>query len=146
MPIKPQFADEIPTLNLTPMIDVLMLLIIFFMVGTKFIESEKAMQLQLPTVSDTAKALSPAPSKKVVNVFRDGSVTLDGKPVSLEQLTKRLASARSQYKGLGVMVRGDADANFQRVASVLNACKQAGVSDLGISVRLARSDSQNARR
>jgi biopolymer transport protein ExbD len=144
MPLKPQFEDDVPVLNLTAMIDVLMLLIIFFMMGTKFIESEKAMQLQLPQVSDKAKALTAAPSKKVVNVYRDGSITLDGKPVSLEQLTKRLAGARSEYKGLGVMVRGDADANFQRVASVLNACKQAGISDLGISVRLAQSGTKNA--
>ncbi|MDX1946331.1 MAG: biopolymer transporter ExbD [Pirellulaceae bacterium] len=140
MPIKQPFSDEIPTLNLTPMIDVLMLLIIFFMVGTKFIESEKAMSLQIPQVSDKAKALSEAPSKRVVMVYRDGTVSLDGKEVNLDQLTKRLAGARSQYKGLGVMVRGDADANFQRVASVLNACKQAGISDLGISVRLAKGD------
>lgn len=144
MPLKPQPNDEIPTLNLTPMIDVLMLLIIFFMVGTKFIESEKALQLQIPTVSEKARPMTTAPSKKAVNVYRDGSVTLDGKPVNLEQLTKRLASARSQYKGLGVLVRGDADANFQRVASVLNACKQAGISDLGISVRIARSETGNA--
>jgi biopolymer transport protein ExbD len=144
MPIKPQFDDEIPVLNLTPMIDVLMLLIIFFMVGTKFIESEKALELQIPQVSDKAKALTEKPSKKVVTVYRDGSVTLDGKDISLEQLTKRLASARSQYKGLGVLVRGDAEADFQRVASVLNACKQAGISDLGISVRLAQADKKNA--
>ena len=146
MPLKQQFADEIPTLNLTPMIDVLMLLIIFFMVGTKFIESEKALELQIPQVSEKGNPLSPAPSKKAVSVYRDGNVTLDGKPVSLEQLTKRLASARSQYKGLGVMVRGDADASFQRVASVLNACKQAGISDLGISVRIVRSETRNALR
>ena len=144
MPIKPQFDDEIPVLNLTPMIDVLMLLIIFFMVGTKFIESEKALELQIPQVSDKAKALTEKPSKKVVTVYRDGSVTLDGKDISLEQLTKRLASARSQYKGLGVLVRGDAEADFQWVASVLNACKQAGISDLGISVRLAQADKKNA--
>ena len=146
MPLKPQFDEEIPTLNLTPMIDVLMLLIIFFMVGTKFIESEKAMELQIPTVSDQANALSQKPAKKVVNVYQDGTLSLDGKPVSLEQLTKRLSAARSQYKGLGVLVRGDSEANFQRVASVLNACKQAGVSDLGISVRLAQSDAKHARR
>jgi len=144
MPVKPQFGDEIPVLNLTPMIDVLMLLIIFFMVGTKFIESEKSLELQLPQVSDKAQPLSDAPSKKVVNVYRDGSVTLDGKAINLEQLTKRLAGARSQYKALGVLVRGDAEVDFQQVASVLNACKQAGIVDLGISVRLAQADKKNA--
>jgi biopolymer transport protein ExbD len=145
MPLKPQ-SDEIPTLNLTSMIDVLMLLIIFFMVGTKFIESEKAMQLKIPKVDDRAKALADVPAKRVVNVYRDGSITLDGKSLSLEQLTKRLAVARRQYKGLGVTVRGDSDTNFQRVASVLNACKQAGIADLGISVRLAKTDRPNATR
>jgi biopolymer transport protein ExbD len=145
MPSRQIFSDEIPTLNLTPMIDVLMLLIIFFMVGTKFIESEKAMQLQIPTVRDKADALMAAPSKRVVNVYQDGTFSLDGKPVNLEQLTNRLTSARSQYKGLGVLVRGDAEVDFQRVASVLNACKQAGIADLGISVRMAKAGTSTRR-
>jgi biopolymer transport protein ExbD len=145
MPARQTQVEEIPTLNLTPMIDVLMLLIIFFMVGTKFIESEKAMQLQIPTVSDKAQTLTEPPSKRVVNVYQDGTFSLDGKPVNLEQLTKRLASARSQYKGLGVLVRGDAEVDFQRVASVLNACNQAGIADLGISVRLAKADTRTRR-
>jgi biopolymer transport protein ExbD len=146
MPIKHQSGEEIPTLNLTAMIDVLMLLIIFFMVGTKFVESEKALELRVPQVSDQAKALTEAPSKKVIHLYKDGSITLDGKPIELDQLTPRLASARSQYKALGVIVRGDAEANLQRVATVLNACKQAGVADLGIAVRLAKNGAPNAMR
>jgi len=135
MPLKTH-RDEQPTLNLTPMIDVVFLLIIFFMVGTKFSEMERQMELQVPEVSD-ASALTPAPEKKVVNVYRDGQVTLDRQPVSLEELTNRLASARSQYRDLGVLIRGDATGTFQRVADVLNACKRAGVAEMGISVRMA---------
>ena len=55
----------------------------------------------------------------------------------LQELTDQLAFARSQYPDLGVLVRGDARGRFQRVAEVLNACKQADVRELGISVRLA---------
>jgi len=131
-----QMPDEMPTLNLTPMIDVLFLLIIFFVAGTQFIESEQQIPLKVPSVSNKG-ALTAAPEKKMVNVYRDGQITLDRKNVTLEELTAQLAAARGQYQALGVLVRGDAGTEFQRVASVLNACKQAGIADLGISVTMA---------
>jgi len=134
MPLKTHI-DEQPTLNLTPMIDIVFLLIIFFMVGTKFTELERKIGLKVPEVVDRG-ALSTAPQRRIINVYRDGAITLDKAPVTLEQLTTQLADARSQYSDLGVLIRGDARGEFQLVASVLNACKQAGVRDLGISVRL----------
>lgn len=138
MPLKTH-SDEQPTLNLTPMIDIVFLLIIFFMVGTKFTELERKIGLRVPEVAETG-ALTAAPERKVVNVYRDGGITLDRKPVTLEELTQRLAAARAQYADLGVLVRGDANGRFQRVAEVLNACKQADVRELGISVRLVRRE------
>ena len=144
MPVK-SHLEEIPVLNLTSMIDILFLLIIFFMVGTKFMESDRQIKLEVPQVRDGG-ALTAAPQKKVVNVYQDGQITLDGAGVSLEQLTKQLAVARSQYKGLGVLVRGDGATPFDRVAKVLNACKQAGIADLGISVHVANAEKKNARR
>lgn len=135
MPIKTHH-DEQPTLNLTPMIDIVFLLIIFFMVGTKFTELERKLHLEVPSVSDTPN-LSAAPEKKVVNVYRNGQVELDKQPVTLEELTTRLAAARSQYRDLGVLIRGDGATSYQAVASVLAACKRAGVTKVGASVRVA---------
>ena len=136
MPLKTHL-DEQPTLNLTPMIDIVFLLIIFFMVGTKFTELERKITLRVPEVVDRG-ALSTAPERRVINVYRDGAVTLDRQPVTLEELTAKLDEVRAQYEDLGVLVRGDAKVDFQRVAAVLNACKQAGIRDLNISVRLSR--------
>ncbi len=144
MALRLQF-EEIPPLNLTSMIDVLFLLIIFFMVGTKFVESEKQIELKVPQVA-AGDALTAAPEKKEINVFSDGSITLDRRNVSLEELVARLSDARSQYRALGVLVRGDGQASFQSVASVLNACKQAGIAELAISVEMAAADKKNARR
>jgi biopolymer transport protein ExbD len=144
MPLKNQ-AEELPVLNLTSMIDVLFLLIIFFMVGTKFIESERQIELKLPQVGPGA-ALSVAPEKKIVNVYRDGQITLDRDSVTLEELTRRLTAARANYKGLGVQVRGDGNVEFERVAKVLTACKQAGIAELAISVEVAAAKKDNARR
>jgi biopolymer transport protein ExbD len=134
MPLKTHLDDE-PTLNLTAMLDVMFLLIIFFMLGTRFIDDERKIGLRVPEVVDRSGALTAAPARKEVNVQRDGTITLDKAPVTLEQLTERLAAVRRQYSGLGVLVRGDARGEFQNVAAVLTACKQAGIHDLGITVR-----------
>lgn len=136
MPIKTQI-DAAPAVNLTPMIDVVFLLIVFFMVAAKFTELERKLGLRVPSVTTTA-SLAPAPRKRVVNVYQDGHVTLDRDTVTLEQLIKRLAKARSQYTGLGVLIRGDASVRYQRVADVLAACRQAGIAELGIAVKMAR--------
>lgn len=135
MPLKTH-ADESPSLNLTPMIDIVFLLIIFFMVGTKFAEMERHIDLRVPEVRDQG-ALTPPPERRLVNVYPDGQVTLDRQQVTLEELAQRLAAARSQYKDLGVLVRGDSSSPFQTVAEVLTVCKQAGIAELGIAVNLA---------
>ena len=134
MPLKTHL-DEQPVLNLTPMIDIVFLLMIFFMVGTQFTEMEKKIELRVPEVADRG-ALTAAPDRRVINVYQGGMITLDKESVTLDELTSQLTAARAQYDDLGVVVRGDARGEFQLVASVLNACKQAGIRDLGISVKL----------
>jgi biopolymer transport protein ExbD len=134
MPLKTHY-DEQPTLNLTAMLDVAFLLIIFFALNTKFLDEERQIELCLPKVVDRG-ALSPTVERKLVSVYRDGTIALDQTPVSLNELTARLAAIRNRAGHLGILVRGDAKGEFQHVAAVLNACKQAGVADLGISVRL----------
>src|SRR5689334_7494890 len=105
MPLKIA-RDEQPQLNLTPMIDVVFNLIIFFMVGTRFAQVENKIALQVPQVKQ-ASNLATAPDKGAVNVYQDGSITLNGQSVTLEELTNRLAATRSQYREAGVIVRGD---------------------------------------
>ncbi|MFZ5831304.1 MAG: ExbD/TolR family protein [Planctomycetota bacterium] len=134
MPLKTHL-DEQPSLNLTPMIDVVFNLIIFFMVGTQFMDPERQIGLQVPQVTDHG-VLSAAPERKVINVARDGEITLDQQPVTVDELVTRLTAARQEYSNLGVLVRGDSEGKYQNVAAALNACKQAGIRELGISVRL----------
>jgi biopolymer transport protein ExbD len=75
----------------------------------------------------------------VINVFEDGRIELAQEPMTLDQLAARLSASRAQYADLGVLVRGDARTDFQRVAEVLNACRQAGIAELGISVKVAQT-------
>ncbi len=136
MPLKLERDDQ-TTINLTPMIDIVFLLIIFFMVSTKFSElneAERDIAINVPAVSN-AHALTAAPQHRIVNVFEDGSITLDRKQVSLDQLQQELAAAKKQYSKLGVVVRGDADGRYQNVQSVIAAIRQADISNLNLAVK-----------
>jgi biopolymer transport protein ExbD len=137
MPLKTQL-DEMPQLNLTPLIDVVFLMIIFFMVATSFADLEKDIDLQLPEVA-AATGLSSAPKQRIVSVHEDGRIQLDGQAVTLAELTSQLSLAQSEYPQLSVIIRGDAACPFQQVAATLAACKDAHISDLGITVKVAQA-------
>ncbi|HEX5444305.1 MAG TPA: M56 family metallopeptidase [Pirellulales bacterium] len=75
--------------------------------------------------------------KTTINVSRDGTIELDGHAMrDLGQLTRRLTDARRQNAALAVLVRGDSEVRFQRMAGVLNACKQAGLSESKLSIKV----------
>ena len=135
MPLKLQ-QDEIPAINLTSMIDVLFLLIIFFMVATKFDEMERNIDVSVPQVAQAGEDVSPK-QPLVVSVASDGHLELDGAKVTSEELISRLAAARTPLTEPTVVIHGDAACPFQHVATALGACRQAGVSELGITVRIA---------
>jgi len=138
MPLKLNRDDQ-TSINLTPMIDIVFLLIIFFMIGTRFSElndSERNIALNLPKVAN-GKALTIAPRKRVINVIENGQILLDQKAVSLQQLEVNLANARTQYKKLGVVVRGDANSRYEDVAQVIAACRRVDVS-VDLPVRVAQ--------
>lgn len=130
-----QTTDDLPTINLTPMLDVVFNLIVFFMVGTKFVDMDHSIQVDVPKVSD-AGPMTAAPVRRVVTVTRDGATALDGKTMSLPEITSDLANAREQYPELAVLVKGDGEGRFQSVADALSACTKAGIADTSICVQL----------
>jgi biopolymer transport protein ExbD len=138
MPLKVS-QDDLPAINLTPMIDIVFNLIIFFMVSTSFADAEKKVDLTVPQVAAT-DGLNDASARQAINVHRDGRITLGERNVTLKELTSQLAAARRQHERVDVVVRGDADSPFQHVAAVFTACKQAGISEMGISVRLGTKE------
>ena len=133
MPIKIHQEPE-PTLNLTPMIDIVFLLIIFFMVGTKFTEMERQIELQLPSVQHFG-ALTAPPQKRVINVYSDNKIMMDRKQYSLDELFAELKRIHEEYNEMAVEIRGDGDGRYQNVTDVMAACRDAGFERLGVVVR-----------
>jgi biopolymer transport protein ExbD len=117
MPLKLQQHDEIQ-LNLTPMIDVLFLLIIFFMVAARFGDMQRSVDLQLPKVTQGGASNAP-PEPLEVQVRSDGQVELQTKIVSLPVLIDTLRSKMAASTETEVLISGDARCDFQHVAATL---------------------------
>ena len=133
MPIKVHQEPE-PTLNLTPMIDIVFLLIIFFMVGTKFTEMERQIELQLPAVQHFG-ALTAPPQKRIINVYNDNTIMMDRQEYSLDELHAELKRVHEEYNETAVEIRGDGEGRYQNVTDVMAACRDAGINRLGVAVR-----------
>ncbi|HYO24239.1 MAG TPA: biopolymer transporter ExbD [Lacipirellulaceae bacterium] len=134
MPLKTQH-DEMPNLNLTSLIDVVFLLIVFFMTATKFTDPSRNIDLNLPEVAQ-GDSLSVASKTREVVIHADGRIALDSEIVTLEQLQAGLAAA-VQGAPPTVVILGDAGCPFQHIAAAMAACKEAGVVELSVSVQVA---------
>jgi biopolymer transport protein ExbD len=128
---------EEASVNLTPMIDVVFLLVFFFMVSSKFGADEGRIQVSVPGVGEL-RSLTRVPDERLVEVTGDGVITLDSNVVSEQQLAAQLRYAQSQYPDVKVAVRGDGQASFQRVAEVLQVIRSSGVREMGIAARSTR--------
>lgn len=134
MPLKVDALDE-PQINLTPMIDVVFNLLIFFMLATRFADLERQFDVQLPTAS-SAQPLTSPPDEIVVNVFSDGRIVVSQQPLSLEQLEARLKSAHDRYADQAVLIRGDGQGTYQNIMDVLTVCHRAEITNFSLATHL----------
>ena len=92
MAIKFDKSTAIGTLSLTPLIDIVFLLLIFFLVATEFAKEEREMKVVLPAASE-AKPLTAKPSELYVNILKDGTFIVNRQKVDVGQLEKVLRQA-----------------------------------------------------
>lgn len=135
MPLKLDPMED-PALNLTPMVDVVLNLVMFFLVTTHFSKAEVEQQypIELPKVT-AAQPLTGLPDEIVVNVSQDGSIYLGKERRTPEALEQELRTAVERYAEQEVMIRGQADGPYQHVMTVLNICHRAGVTNLRLANR-----------
>jgi biopolymer transport protein ExbD len=131
MRIRTQDPTAELSLNLAPMIDVVFLLLIFFMVATTFAQQEKEMSLDLPTAESGDESQS-VPDDIVINLMTDGRMRIGGEDVDEEALEALLVRAARANSETPVTIRGDRDVILQRLVQVMDACRRAGLTDIGI--------------
>lgn len=116
-------------LELTPMIDIVFLLMIFFLVASRLEEADRSIDVVLPQAS-AARPLTRQPREFIINIDRTGGYFAGATPITLPELTTRLRQlAADNPTGQKVVVRADENVLHKFVVGAMNACVQAGIED-----------------
>jgi len=128
-------VDELPVINMTPMVDIILCLLVFFMAATRLYDwDESEFTVHVPEVAEAAP-LTAAPDDLVLTVINRGVISVSEKSYNLDQLVSLLRDAKRNYLNQGVVIRGDASLTYQGLADVLSACDEAGIRNVRLPVR-----------
>ena len=124
---RPRGDPPMSDINMTPLIDVMLVLVVIFLITAPLLAS--SIRLDLPR-SDAAGA-SDAPRSVLVVVDRSGQVFLDDKPVSASDLAVRLSSVARLNPDTEVQLRADDAVPYGRVVEVIGVAQTAGLGRIG---------------
>lgn len=115
-------------INITPMLDVAYVLLLIFIIMTT--ATVQGIQVNLPKASTTPSLSKP--QTKAVTITQDGTIYLDTYPVGLEELESLLRQYKAVNPELPVVVKADAQIQYQRVVDVLDVMGRLEISQLGL--------------
>ena len=122
--------DEGPRIDLTPMVDVVFLLLIFFMISTTFVESP-GISIKLPESS--AQTVEREPKEIKVYLSREGDVFYRDKKISLDDFKAVLADHRSASDMTTVLLLADQESRHGKVVTLMDLARDAGFTKLAIA-------------
>lgn len=134
---RPSILQSEDRVDLTPMIDIVFLLLIYFMVTTQLIQEESDMRLQLPAETAPPEQPDNLPSEQIIDILEDGQVLLNGAPVDavdsrdMPELSRTLTRLRQADRRMQidtvVTIQAEDESLHQRSIDVLNACAKAEI-------------------
>lgn len=126
MKFRDSQAQAPAELELAPMIDIVFLLLIFFIVSWQFARFERDMEVEVPTAEETDKNARKA-GEIIINIRNDGQIILSGRETTDELLLDKLKGIARDYPNQAVILRGDGEASFEHIIKVLDQIKEAGI-------------------
>ncbi|MEM9080500.1 MAG: biopolymer transporter ExbD [Verrucomicrobiota bacterium] len=127
--------------QLAPMIDIVFLLLIFFIVTWQFSRSELDLKVSVPSSTDSKERESRTFREIIINVREDGSAFVNGQQLSDDALFKKLSAITRVERNQPIRVRGDASTDFQHVVRVMDICTRAGVWNISFATQRASGNS-----
>jgi biopolymer transport protein ExbD len=129
----PERRERRARIEIIPMIDVMMFLLVFFVLISLNVLPALGLKITPPSSARPDKVVER--TRITVGIDHDGNISLDGKPVPLTELPDRLRPAQGEPAPL-VLISGDAGSGLQSLVSVLDALKAAGVASAQIVTKL----------
>lgn len=121
-------------MQLAPMIDIVFLLLIFFIVTWQFSRSETELNVSVPTAEEGSELNRPK-GEIIINVLADNTIRVEGITVDLDQLHDKLAAIARQFENQPVRIRGDGKVAYQRIVEVIDTCQKAGIWNISFATQ-----------
>ena len=121
---------KMPSITVVSLIDILAILLIFFIVTTTFRERLPQLQINLP--ESKAAAVASSEPKKIILLQIKGAdeITFDGKAITANKLAAAIKQVQQTHPGCSITMQADKEAPFGTVVSVLDALQEAGVKNI----------------
>ena len=130
---RPRKQSLPPRLMLSPMIDMIFLLLVFFIVSTMYMSEIKTIPIRLP-VAQNSETVSK--SNFAVTVKKDGVLYLEDNKIEMKQLVANAAAESKRDAAFSVIIRADGEANYKTVIKLMDELKGAGVTRFGLATDL----------
>lgn len=131
--------EPIP-LQLAPLIDILLLLLLFFIITMNFAKQETEIEIAVPAAEEGKENTDRTYGEIVVNVKKDGTITMEGQTLTEEQLLNKLKLIASVQKDQAVILRSDENSLYKFTINVLDVCQKAGIWNVSFATRPPESD------
>lgn len=130
---RPRKQSLPPQLMLSPMIDMIFLLLVFFIVSTMYMSEIKTIPIRLP-VAQNSETVSK--SNFAVTVKKDGVLYLEDNKIEMKQLVANAAAESKRDAAFSVIIRADGEANYKTIIKLMDELKGAGVTRFGLATDL----------
>jgi len=128
-------TPELPGFQITPMIDVVFLLLTFFVTTSIFSQWENEVTIQLP-YAESADAPQRYPGEVIINLGTDGVITVNQNILSVADLHQRCAFLSKEFPGHPIVIRAHRETNYEHVMTVIDACRRGGIHNISFATAM----------
>ena len=123
-----------PAVQMSSLMDVIFLLLCFFVTSSVFSQWETEVAIALPTAK-SATVPGRMPGEIILNLSKVGDVSVNGNKLSLGEVTERLTRIAKLYPGQPVVIRADKDASYDKLMGEIDACRAADVWNFSLATQ-----------
>ena len=132
MNLRRHATPQHPGIQLAPLVDVLLLLLIFFLLTWNAARNENELDVKVPKAA-SAKEKTATMGDVVVNVKTDGNVVVNRRTLTATELSDMLKNLVQLYPEQAVVIRGDETGAYKHIVNVLNICSESGVTNVAFA-------------
>ncbi len=128
-------SAELPGFQITPMLDVVFLLLTFFVTTSIYSQWENEIDIQLPT-AETGIIPDRLPGEIVINLSKEGVISVNQTVLAPEELLEKCERLVMMFPGHPVVIRSDKSTIYEHLVSVIDTCRKAGIGNISFATAM----------